>query len=105
MQSPRPCLRSRESAFFFFLKILFIYFYRGEGREKERERNINAWLPLTHPPPGRWSTTQACALTGNRTIGNRTIDHVVHRPALSPLSHTCQGCLLFDKIPVKLEKC
>ena len=35
-----------------------------------------------------WSqtATQACALTGNRTC-----NLVVHRPVLSPLSHTSQG--------------
>ena len=38
---------------------------------------------------GTWSTTQACALTGNQTS-----DPVVHRPALSPLTHTSQGSIL-----------
>ena len=35
--------------------------------EKERERNINVWLPLVQSQLGTWSTTQACALTGNQT--------------------------------------
>ena len=75
---------------FFPPKALFIYLFleRGEGREKERERNISVWLPLTRPPMGTWPATQACALTGNRTR-----DSLVHRPALSPLSHTIQGDL------------
>ena len=71
--------------FFFFFRSL-IYFYRGEGREKERERNNNVWFPLAHPLMGTWPTTQACALTGNRTG-----DPLVCRLALSPLSHTSQG--------------
>ena len=62
-----------------FFKILFLD--RGEGRE----RNL-AWLPLMRPLQGTWPTTQACALTGNGTS-----DPLVHRPALSPLSHTSQG--------------
>ena len=40
--------------------------------EEERERNINVWLTLTRPLLGTWPTTQACALTGNRT-GNPLI--------------------------------
>ena len=67
-----------------FLKTLFIYFGK-EGKERERERNINLWLPLVSPLTGTWPTTQACALTGNQTGGP-----LVHRPALSPLSHTSQ---------------
>ena len=50
------------------------------------------WLSLTHCPQlgqrpqlGTWPTTQACALTGNRTG-----DPLVFRPALSPLCHTSQ---------------
>ena len=42
------------------------------------ERNIN-WLPFACPQPGTWPTTQACALTGNRTGGL-----LVCRPALNP---------------------
>ena len=42
------------------------------GEEKERERYIHVWLPLAHPLPGLWPTTQACALTGNQT-GSRAI--------------------------------
>ena len=54
--------------FKYFLKILFIYFLEGEGREKKGERNINVWLPLTCPSLGTPPATQACALTGNRTV-------------------------------------
>ena len=41
------------------------------------------------------STTQACALTGNGTS-----DPLVHRPVLSPLSHTSQGCIFNLQIAV-----
>ena len=76
---------------FFFLKTfiyLFTYLFleRGEGREKEWERNIIVWLPLTHPPLRVWPATQACVL-----IGNRTSNPLLHRLALSPLSHSSQG--------------
>ena len=66
----------------------FIYLCldRREGREKERERNINVCLPLLCPLLKTWPATQACALTGNRTS-----DPLVHRPELSPLSHTSQS--------------
>ena len=57
--------------------------------EKERERNISVWLPLAHPLLGTWPTTQACALTGNRTS-----DPLVGRPVLNPLSHTSRGYTL-----------
>ena len=76
--------------FLFFLKILFIYLERREGKEKERERNINVWLPLMRPQLGTWPTTQACALTGNRTSNPS-----VHRPTLNPLSYTSQDIILF----------
>ena len=70
-----------------FFKKYFIYLFleRGEGREKERERNINVWLPLVRPLRGTWPSTQACALTGNRTS-----DPLVWRPALNPLTHISQ---------------
>ena len=60
------------------------------GREKEREGNIGVWLPLTRPLLGTWPTTQACALTGNRTC-----DPLVRRLTLSPLSPTSWGYFYF----------
>ena len=51
------------------------------------------WLPLVPTPLGTWPTTQACALTGNRTS-----EPLVRRPALSPLSHTSQGLTLLFKV-------
>ena len=75
-------------AFGFF----YLYLERGEGKEKKRERNISVWLPLAHPLLGTWPATQACALTGNRTV-----DPLVSRPALNPLSHTSQDWTLFGK--------
>ena len=73
-----------------------------EGREEESERNINVWLPHTlHSLPGTWPTAQACALTGNRTW-----DHLVHRPALSALSHTSPGlCSCFIVYPLMFFFC
>ena len=59
-----------------------------------RERYINR-LPLSHPQLGTWPTTQACALTGNRTI-----DLLESRLALNPLNHTNQGCT-----KINLKKC
>ena len=81
------CL-SRLLSNIFFKKDFILFLDRGEGREEERERNIDVWLLLVHPIPGTWPTTQACALTGYPT-GNL----LIHRLALSPLSHTSQGYL------------
>ena len=47
-------------------------------KEKEEDREISVWLPLTHPLLGTWPPTQACALTGNRTI-----DLLIRRRVLS----------------------
>ena len=79
-QSLKFIMSTKKNQLSFFF--LFFKGERGEGREKERERNINAWLPLTHSPLGTQPTTQARALTGNRTV-----DCLVHRPAFNPLSH------------------
>ena len=71
-----------------FFKIDFIYLFLDGGRGRETstcERNIYR-SPLVRLLPGTWPTTQACALTGNRTS-----DLLVFRPALNPLSHTSQG--------------
>ena len=71
-----------------FLKRIYLFIFRKKGIEGERERNINVWLPLTCPPLGNRPTTQACALTGNRTS-----DPSVHRSALNPRNHTSQGSI------------
>ena len=45
---------------------------------------------FSHAPKwGTWPATQACALTGSQ-IG----DPLVPSEALSPLSHTSQGCFV-----------
>ena len=82
-------IKSCPNSFFFKKKkrFLFIYFLeRGEGREKERERNISVELPLVCPLLRTWPTTQACALTGNRTS-----NLLVCRMTPSPLSRTSQS--------------
>ena len=67
----------------------FIYLLeKGAGREKEKKRNIN-WLSLAHPQMGTWPTTQACALTRNRTCGLS-----VCRTTPNPLSRTSQDHVL-----------
>ena len=71
---------------FFKKDFIYLFLERGEGREKESEGNINVWLPLTCPPLGTWPATQACALTGNRTI-----NPLLCRLVLNPLSHTSLG--------------
>ena len=71
----------------FFKKILFIYFYREGKRGRKKGGETSMCGCLSHAPPlGTWPSTQACALTGNRTS-----NPLVHRPALSPLSYTCHG--------------
>ena len=74
-----------------FFKVLFIYFLeRGKGgRERGRETSMCCCLSRGLPL-GTWPTTQACALTGNRTS-----NPLVHRAALNPLSHTSQGSFFF----------
>ena len=68
---------------FFKKDFIYLFLERGKGREKEKHQCVVASrAPLTGDP----ATTQACALTGNPTG-----DPLVHRPALSPLSHTSQG--------------
>ena len=75
-----------EAFFFFFLFFkICLFLERGRGRRKS-ERNINVWLPLIHPSLGSWPTTQACALTRNRTS-----NPLVCSPTLNPLSYTSQG--------------
>ena len=55
------------------------------------ERNINVWMPLLRPLLGTSSTSQACALTGNR-ISNL----LVCRMAINPLSYTSQATTAFS---------
>ena len=50
-----------------FLNIFNLFIFREGMAGRKRERNVNVWLPLVHPLLGTWPTTQACALTGNRT--------------------------------------
>ena len=66
-------------------KFLFIL---EMGREGEREGEKHRYVVVASGMPllGIGPSTQACALTGNRTG-----DPLVHRPALNPLSHTSQG--------------
>ena len=78
---------SRRTGFLFFAFIFYLFNFRQWGRDGERgretlmcKRYINR-LPLARPQLGTWSTTQACALTGNRTG-----ELLVVRPALNPLS-------------------
>ena len=72
-----------------FFKDFIHLFIEGGEREKAKERNISVWLPLARPLLGTWPTTQAYALTGNRTV-----NPLVCRPALNPLSHMSQGIIL-----------
>ena len=96
----RPALNPHHTAtlgephspwqYFMFFKKDFIYCLEEgkEGRDRETlmcERNINQ-VSLVHPQLGPWPSTQACALSGNRT-GKL----LVCRLMLNPLSHTSQG--------------
>ena len=72
-------LTKTKLAYLYCFKIFYLFIFReGGGREKDRERNIDVWLPLAL---GTRPTMQACALTENQTI-----DPLVRRPALNPLS-------------------
>ena len=90
---------------FLFLNII-LFFERKEGKEKERETSV--WLSLACPLLVTWPTTQACALTGNRTG-----DPWVRRLVLSPLSHASQGwnfsiwkiCLFFHTMFIVCLPC
>ena len=83
-----------KTTFCLFIEFIYLFLEKGEGKGKGRrkkgrktlmcERNIH-WLPLC-PQLGTWPTTQACALTENRTSNPS-----VRRPTLNPLSHTSQG--------------
>ena len=73
-KTQRCLARAEQSS---MLHCLFLRFYLFEKH----------WLPLPHPQPGTWPTTQACVLTRNQTS-----DILVPKPALNSLSHTSQGC-------------
>ena len=93
-----PCLMFQGYLHFFFcelsghlscsfLKKDFIYLFLERGREREREGEKHQCVVASHMLPlGTWPTTQACALTGNRTG-----DPLLCSLALNPLSHTSQG--------------
>ena len=93
----RKCVKSEDYCVSTFLEVgntkyYSFFFLEGRGgRAKKRERNINVWLPLAHPLLGKLAHTTGSGLTGNRTGGP-----LVHRPALSPLSHTSHGKILFS---------
>ena len=62
--------------------------FRETEKEAEREGEKHQCVVASHASPTgdlTWSTTQACALTGNQTG-----DSLVHSPVLNPLSHTSQ---------------
>ena len=69
----------------FFKRFYLFIFREGKGRREEEKHQC---VVTSHVPPTGgwiWPTTQACALTRNRTS-----DPLVRRPALNPLSHTSQ---------------
>ena len=71
----------------FFLLRFYLFISRERGWEGEGEGEKHQLAASCTPPtPGTRPTAQACALTGNGTS-----DHLVHRPAPNPLSHTSQG--------------
>ena len=74
---------------FFFLRFYLFIFREGKGGTKRGRETSVCGCRLPHPLLGTWPATQACALTGNQTS-----DPLVHRLALSPLSHTSQGSTL-----------
>ena len=71
------------SVYFVILFRFYLFIFSKGGREGECEREKHQCVVAsTHPQPGTWRTTQACALTGNRTS-----NLLVLRPTLNPLSH------------------
>ena len=68
-----------------FLKDFYLFLERGEQGKRGRETSMCDCLSR-NPSLGTWPSIQACVLTGNGTSG-----HLIHRPALNPLSHTSQG--------------
>ena len=83
------------SLFSFFLsssfKKIYLIIFRDGGREGEREGEKHPCVVASHASLlGTWPTTQACALTGNRTS-----DPLLYRLVLNPLSHTSHGFSFF----------
>ena len=83
------CLRAFYS---FFFNFIYLFLERGEGREKRERKSLIGclWHALKGGAAVRgwqtWPSTQACALTRNRTgvlLGLGMIRN--------PLSHTGQG--------------
>ena len=68
----------------FFKKIFYLFIFRKRGKVGERKGEKHQCVVAFHAPPqpGTWATTQASALTGNRTG-----DPLVHRLALNPEPH------------------
>ena len=81
--------------FIFFLRF-YLFIFRERAREREREgdkhRCVRDQLLLACVQLGTWTTTQACALTGNQTS-----HPLVLRPVLSLPNHTSQGPGIFLK--------
>ena len=84
--------------FSFLCKGCYLFICRERKGGGKRERNINVRLPLTCLLLRTWPTTQACALTGNRTG-----DLLVCRPELNPLGYTSRGWNLLFTVPSHLH--
>ena len=64
----------------FFKKYLFIYFLEWKGGRKRRRETSLCGCLFTHTQLETWPTTQACALTGNRTSHSLVHSpHSIHR--------------------------
>ena len=75
------CYMYIRDNFNFFKDFIYLFLDRREGG---RETSVCGCL-LHAPHWGPSPSSQACALTGNRTS-----DHLVHSLVLNPLSHTSQ---------------
>ena len=68
-----------KRALIFLKYFIYLLIFKETGREGEREGDKRQCVVASHMPPlGTWPTTQACALTGNRTS-----DSLVHRQELN----------------------
>ena len=79
-------LQSQPHQCIYLCIYIFLYLFLERGREAKREGEKHNQLPLACPQQETWASTQAYALTGNRTG-----DPLVHRMTPNPLSHTSQG--------------